>query len=115
MKFIVNRIDGLEVPIIFDEAELKTVEFFKRDEEIDDVGSLPKGFPKNYPGVVHNTRSKSVYMIVMTFKDGLEKELIFEMSDRQLWVQAMNTLCNVDFGKLRAKKEDRGEVRGVDI
>lgn len=103
MKFTVNRIDGIEVPIIFDEAELKSVEFFKREDEVDDVGPLPKGFPKNYPGVVHNTKSKDVYMIVMTFKDGTEKELIFEMSDRQLWVQAMNSLCNIDFNKLRAK------------
>ena len=103
MKLIVNRIDGLEVPIIFDEAEIKTIEFFKREETVE-VDNLPKGFPKNYPGA-KTTVSKPVYMIVMEFKDGMSKELIFEMSDRQLWIQAMNCLCNIDFSKLRLNKK----------
>ena len=103
MKFIVNHIDGIEVPLIFDESEIKTIEFFKDDRKVE--ADLPKGFPKNYPGHVQSYINKPVYKIVMTFKDGMDKEIIFELADRQLWVQALNKLSGIDFNKLRVKKD----------
>lgn len=98
MKFIVDRIDGVGVPIIFDEAEIKTVEFFTEEHKVE--ADTPVGFPKNYPGQ-KSSKKVTAYCILMTFKDGDQKKLIFEMSDRQLWVEAMNKLTAIDFSKLR--------------
>ena len=99
MKLIVDRIDGLEVPLIFDDQEIKMIEFGK--EERKDETPLPIGFPKNYPGQTSSYVTKPIYTITMSFKDGEQKKLIFEMADRQLWVQALNKLSGIDFTKLK--------------
>ena len=100
MKFTVSRIDGVEVPIIFDEREIKSIEFDTEEKTVD--ADMPVGFPKNYPGAKATKKTK-VYLIRLSFKDGEMKELIFEMADRQLWVQAMNKLSGIDFSKLRSE------------
>lgn len=104
MKIIVDNIEGFEIPLIFDDQEIKMIEFGKeeRKDEID----MPKGFPKNYPGQTISYINKPVYTITMSFKDGEQKKLIFEMADRQLWVQAMNKLCSVDVNLFRKNSEE---------
>ena len=112
MQFIVKRVDGLDIPIIFDDHEIKMIEFDMEDRQTE--VDMPKGFPKNYPGQSVSYVNKPVYTITMSFKDGEQKKLIFEMADRQLWVQAMNKLCSVDvnlFEKNSEVKRDESEVK----
>ena len=105
MQFIVKQVDGLDIPIIFDDKEIKMIEFDmeERKSEVD----MPKGFPKNYPGTATSYVNKPVYTIIISFKDGEQKKLIFEMADRQLWVQAMNKLSGIDFTKMVKKADGR--------
>lgn len=105
MQFIVKKVDGLDIPIIFDDKEIKMIEFDMEDRQTE--VDMPKGFPKNYPGQSVSYVNKPVYTITMSFKDGEQKKLIFEMADRQLWVQAMNKLLGIDFTKM-VKKADGG-------
>ena len=99
MQFIVKKVDGLDIPIIFDDQEIKMIEFDMEDRQTE--VEMPKGFPKNYPGQTSSYVNKPIYTITMSFKDGEQKKLIFEMADRQLWVQALNKLSGIDFTKLK--------------
>ena len=105
MQFIVKQVDGLDIPIIFDDHEIKMIEFNMEDRQTE--VDTPKGFPKNYPGQSVSYINKPVYTITMSFKDGEQKKLIFEMADRQLWVQALNKLSGIDFTKMVKKADGR--------